>query len=59
MVKICFSLFVIIIKVIECKLIFVLFCFVFFVFCVVCRKTTWICPVCDKKASFDKLVLDG
>lgn len=23
------------------------------------RKTTWICPVCDKKAPFDKLVLDG
>ncbi|XP_027056559.1 E3 SUMO-protein ligase PIAS2-like [Pocillopora damicornis] len=23
------------------------------------RKTTWICPVCDKKAPFEKLVLDG
>ncbi|XP_073242099.1 E3 SUMO-protein ligase PIAS3-like isoform X2 [Porites lutea] len=23
------------------------------------RKTTWICPVCDQKAPFEKLVLDG
>ncbi|XP_020627010.1 E3 SUMO-protein ligase PIAS3-like isoform X3 [Orbicella faveolata] len=23
------------------------------------RKTTWICPVCDQKATFGKLVLDG
>lgn len=23
------------------------------------RKTTWICPVCDQKTPFDKLVLDG
>ena len=23
------------------------------------KKPTWICPVCDKEAVFDKLLLDG
>ncbi|XP_050399994.2 E3 SUMO-protein ligase PIAS2 [Patella vulgata] len=23
------------------------------------KKSTWICPVCDKAASFDKLIIDG